>query len=767
MPRFHETQIGKARKIAGFTISMVASAMILMAGSLKISGAAVMQHNMNKITHFGDKVLLVGLLELFCLALYWIPKTSKLGFFFLCSFGGGTIVAEIVAGDLPIAGITLTTLIYVGTMLRKPSLSGLDIQGGRQFHRRHPFARESMITSKGYLALGVLACASLLPAAVFVPPDRDPQWQTSLNGEWTFKLNGPAAEFVQPEFDDSAWAKIRVPGNWEMQGFEEPIYKEPREGQGLYRRKFAVPDAWRGRRLILRFDGVLFGYECWLNGARVGSFESGFNRCDFDVTSLVKLGAADTLAVRVYRRFKGWQFDTNDDWALSGIYRDVTLLSVPTPHKLRGVNHHDLHPAVGRAITAEHSTQDVELMKQGNLNAVRTSHYPPSPALLDICDRRGIYVIDEVPFGFGDKDLTDPTYQDILLRRAEATVARDKNHPCVLIWSIGNENPITPLVVATAKRVKALDPTRYRLLPGAQVTWGKRAPADADLTELAEKPPFVFDLPQRVEILAPHYPYAVWVPGRSRTVNLTDLAGDPRIKSPLVITEYNHALGNAFEGLKERWEVIERERRLSGTFRIKDSRGRCREVRIRASRGRSTTRPRQSAPSTRTSGSPKPRCSTVSATGARTALWMRTDFRRADYWITSKVYSPIVIPRDRVIVQSGAQIVELPVANRHDFTDLAQVTAVRWITVDGTVQSKKHPMHLSLAPRTTGKIRVEVTLPADLSARYRTRLFGDRVRAKSQFNVRNVQESGSLQAVGVNPDGRRSRIASTIRGSLP
>ena len=205
-------------------------------------------------------------------------------------------------------------------------------------------------------------------------------------------------------------------------------------------------------------------------------------------------------------------------------------------------------------------------MKQGNLNAVRTSHYPPSPALLDICDRLGIYVIDEVPFGFGDKDLTDPTYQDILLRRAEATVARDKNHPCVLIWSIRNENPITPLGVATEKRVKALAPTRYRLLPGAQVTRGKRAPADADLTELAEKPPFVFDLPEGVEILAPHYPYAARVPGRSRTVNLTDLADDPKIKSPVVITEYNHALGSAFEGLKERWEVIQRERRLSGAF---------------------------------------------------------------------------------------------------------------------------------------------------------------------------------------------------------
>ena len=189
-----------------------------------------------------------------------------------------------------------------------------------------------MITSKGYLALGVLACASLLPAAAFVPPDSDAQWQTSLNGEWAFKLNGPAGDFLQPGFDDSSWARITVPGNWEMQGFEEPVYKEPREGQGLYRRKFEVPEAWRGRRLILRFDGVLFGYECWLNGARVGSFESGFNRCDFDVTSLVKPGAANTLAVRVYRRFKGWQFDTNDDWALSGIYRDVTLLSVPTTY---------------------------------------------------------------------------------------------------------------------------------------------------------------------------------------------------------------------------------------------------------------------------------------------------------------------------------------------------------------------------------------------------------------------------------------------------
>jgi len=82
---------------------------------------------MAKIINFGDKVFFVGALELLLLALYWTPKTSNLGFFLLCSFGGGIIVAEIVGGNLPFAGITVTTLFYVGTILRKPSLSGLGI----------------------------------------------------------------------------------------------------------------------------------------------------------------------------------------------------------------------------------------------------------------------------------------------------------------------------------------------------------------------------------------------------------------------------------------------------------------------------------------------------------------------------------------------------------------------------------------------------------------------------------------------------------------
>jgi beta-galactosidase len=191
-----------------------------------------------------------------------------------------------------------------------------------------------MIRQVLFPAVFVLCCSFVSAVASYLPPDSQGQWQCSLNGEWKFCLNGPEAEFQKMGYDDSQWGKIKVPGNWELQGFEEPAYKEPKnvKGVGLYRTRFDVPVAWKDRRVTLRFDGVLFGYELWINGAWVQRFESGFNRCDFDITSLVKYGTPNILAVRVYRQGKGWQFDTNDDWALSGIYRDVTLFSVPKTH---------------------------------------------------------------------------------------------------------------------------------------------------------------------------------------------------------------------------------------------------------------------------------------------------------------------------------------------------------------------------------------------------------------------------------------------------
>ncbi len=127
MNNLHESQISKKRKIAGYVLSIIPSLNILMAGIMKVIPTEQLVEGMNKIPNFGDKILFVGLLELLALALYWIPKTSNLGFLLLVSYGGGIIVAETVAGVTPVAGLIVTTLFYVGTMLRKPSLSGLGI----------------------------------------------------------------------------------------------------------------------------------------------------------------------------------------------------------------------------------------------------------------------------------------------------------------------------------------------------------------------------------------------------------------------------------------------------------------------------------------------------------------------------------------------------------------------------------------------------------------------------------------------------------------
>jgi beta-galactosidase len=135
------------------------------------------------------------------------------------------------------------------------------------------------------------------------------------------------------------------------------------------------------------------------------------------------------------------------------------------PVKLRGVNHHDLSHINGRAITDAEQRRDAELIKAANCNFIRTSHYPPSKALLDACDELGIYVMDEVPFGLGNRFLDDSSYGSILLERAELTLARDMNRPCVIIWSVGNENHITPISLATAKKVKAMDPSRPWCFP--------------------------------------------------------------------------------------------------------------------------------------------------------------------------------------------------------------------------------------------------------------------------------------------------------------
>lgn len=512
------------------------------------------------------------------------------------------------------------------------------------------------------LAIALLGCieAAASPLDNIQIPS-DPAMKTSLNGQWAFKfINGTDwsayADFSKEGYDVSYWESIPVPGCWDALGILPAKYVNPEDVTGLYKTSFKVPASWNGDHVFLNFDGVLRGYELWVNGQKAGSWELANNSCQFDITQYVRTGEND-LSMRVYTRYKGSDFDGNDDWGQVGIHRDVTLFAVPQTHlkdmkitshvpdgspaevtfgfcldafgaklgrsavikgeircpnnglmdrfeykvkdgtvkhvwtpeeahlwtaetptlytlnlsiwqggrevekisrkfgireiridgnklllnnrlfKLRGVTMHATDPKTGKVISEELNLKDMKMMKEGNVNFIRTSHYPREPRFYDLCDSLGFYVMDEVPFGFGDEHLTDSTYQDNLILRAQATIVRDKNHPSVIIWSIGNENPLTEICQVTGKYVQNLDPSRPICYPMIGDYFDS----------------FNFELPDFLDIFSPHYPSS----------NRLEQYAQKSYK-PLVATEYCHTLGQAFEEHHEMWEVMQANDNLAG-----------------------------------------------------------------------------------------------------------------------------------------------------------------------------------------------------------
>jgi beta-galactosidase len=219
-------------------------------------------------------------------------------------------------------------------------------------HKRLPLAALLAATS---LTAAIAAFTTGAACAAEAYAASDKAFSRSLNGDWSFRYlpatlpaavpgveADASAGFTARQFDSAAWRTIAVPSNWELQGFAEPSYGDDlKDGTGLYRRTFRVPADWRGRRAFLRFEGVAFGYEVWVNGGKAGqSSASAFNRHTFDVTGLVEQEADNVVAVRVATKPHGVEFDLNDDWSLSGIYRDVTLFSVPATHVQDGHRDH-------------------------------------------------------------------------------------------------------------------------------------------------------------------------------------------------------------------------------------------------------------------------------------------------------------------------------------------------------------------------------------------------------------------------------------------
>ena len=191
--------------------------------------------------------------------------------------------------------------------------------------------RRLLMISLWLWAMGVQA--QVADAFQGILPVTDPQMKMSLNGEWMLKVIKGITDDKTVPVADNTWSAIPVPGCFEQYGFCKPTYHHADSLTGYYRTSFAIPEAWRGQRIVLRLDGVLYGYDLWINGKKAGSWRSGYNTALFDITPYInKKAERQELAMRVISQHPSSDFDYNDDWAPNGIFRDVTLMAVPKTH---------------------------------------------------------------------------------------------------------------------------------------------------------------------------------------------------------------------------------------------------------------------------------------------------------------------------------------------------------------------------------------------------------------------------------------------------
>ena len=412
-----------------------------------------------------------------------------------------------------------------------------------------------------------------------------------LNGEWDFRYYGSIID-LEDNFTDLPFdRKIPVPSNWQLHGYDKPQYTNvcypipydppyvPDDNPvGVYSRSYNyTPD---GLDRILVFEGADSCLYLYINGEFVGYSQVSHCASEFDITPFLREGE-NNITAAVLKWCDGTYLEDQDKFRLSGIFRDVYVLSRPkkrlenyiiktvlsedfssaeltfTPYgsdvsarltdgngsvigefsakdgetasisvkapslwsaekpflyrleitaggekigelvgfrkvsvengvvkingraiKFKGVNRHDSYPDTGYYASLEQMEKDIILMKRHNINAVRTSHYPNSPLFYQLCDRYGLYVIDEADMeshgcveayndfawskGYDGIALlaSDERFKKAITDRAEALVKRDINRPCVIFWSLGNESGYGTNMLAAGELVKSLDDTR-------------------------------------------------------------------------------------------------------------------------------------------------------------------------------------------------------------------------------------------------------------------------------------------------------------------
>ena len=493
-----------------------------------------------------------------------------------------------------------------------------------------------------------------------------------LNGIWKFRYYDsqqhmdPAVSKTTAE-QASGWDDIKVPGNWEVQGYGIPIYVNsdyefmtlnptppliPDENpSGVYFRTFEVPQEWAGRQVYLNLAGAKSGVYVYVNGVEAGYNEDSKNLARFNITPYLTEGDND-LVLKVYRYSTGSYLECMDFFRISGIERDVYLssekydmdfdinvvssldqdcndgyfrleissdpmvdpdvsfqlldkdgkavledsISVSNgeaavegvikdvrkwsaedpqlytlllcvdgeytrfnvgfrrleikgnlflvngmPVKFKGVNMHETDPYTGHYVTRERMLQDLRLMKEHNINAIRTSHYPQPRMFYDLCDSLGFYVYNEANveshgmFYHPDRTLGNkPEWYPNHIYRIRNMYFRTRNHACVTILSLGNEGGNGCNFYDAYNHIKALEKD------------GMNRPVCYERAEYE----------WNTDMIVPQYPSAAW---------FRKMGENPQGR-PVCPSEYSHAMGNSNGSLDLQWEYIYKYPHLQGGF---------------------------------------------------------------------------------------------------------------------------------------------------------------------------------------------------------
>ena len=335
------------------------------------------------------------------------------------------------------------------------------------------------------------------------------------------------------------------------------------------------------------------------------------------------------------------------------------------PVKLRGVCRHERHATLGRSLTPELWRKDIELFRNANINLIRTSHYPPPEGLLDVCDELGMFVESEAPFHHAQYIL-DPEYRRLTLQQTAEMIEQHRDHPSVIIWSLGNESLWSPNFEASAEMVRRLDPTRPRLIAGGSPGY---------FSKYKDKPMPIYN---GLEIGTWHYP------GLQKIDSLLDAA-----KRPLLFDEYCHL--NCYNlreqatdpGIRDDWG-----HRLVDIWEKMYAHEACLGGALWGGIDEIVFPP---------SGPP-------AGWGAWGLIdsWHRI---KPEYWHAKKAYSPVRIAATQLPLPAKGEAIRIPVANRHDFTNINELE-VTWRLGDESGETSA-----DIQPRAAGELLVRPSQP--------------------------------------------------------